>query len=52
MERYPINLRAKVNLGHLIRTLRKYLIRIQNRIRIQNLLLHQRGQFPNEVDLD
>jgi hypothetical protein len=52
MGRYPINIRVKESLSLLIRTLKKYLIRIQNRTRIQNLLLHQRGQSPNEVDLD
>jgi hypothetical protein len=47
MERYPIPLRTMIRM-------RRYpiQIRIQNRIRIQNLLLHQRGQFRNEVDLD
>jgi hypothetical protein len=44
MERYPINLRVKESLGLLIWTLKKYLILIQNRIPIQNLLLHKRGQ--------
>jgi hypothetical protein len=45
MERYPIPLRTMIRM-------RKYLILIQNRIQTQNLLLHQRGQFQNEVDLD
>jgi hypothetical protein len=50
MERYPSNLRMKVSRGHLIRTLKRYLLQIQNRI--QNQLPHQRGRFQKEVDLD
>jgi hypothetical protein len=45
MERYPINIWAKVSLSHLIQMLKRYLIQIRT------MFLHQGEPSPNKVGL-